>query len=344
MARLKPSMTDIATALSISKNAVSLALAGKPGVSSSTREAVERAANELGYRRKPKSSTRIRMVALLFNESLLHPPATLFFGPLIQHLQKEMAQYSFGLTVFGVTDADDLSAQVPAWPQEMVKGIITLSRFSPKFVAALQSQAPVVWVDHYDATIDCDKIVTENRLGGFFATEHLIALGHRAIGFLGNVSHSPSYMERWQGFALAVERSHLLRNPLWEHTDADPNQDALADYLNRIPSQPSAWFCANDLLAVTLVQVLKLRGVLVPDQVAVVGFDDLQLAQTAIPPVTTMHVDPAYYATRTVQALTRRLDQPDCPTEMIRITPKLIARASSADVHHLNAPGVSGPY
>lgn len=300
-------------------------------MSASTRVAVERTAQQLGYRRKSDAPSGIRTVGLFFNEALLHPPDTLFFGPLIQHLQRALARHAFSLSVFGVTDSEDITGEIPSWSPDSVKGAIVLSRFTSKFVRALQSRVPVIWVDHYDASVDCDKVVTENQLGGFVAVQHLIDRGHQSIGFLGNRAYSPSYEERWQGYTLALSQAGILHPSTWECTEiAKDDTDGILDCLDALDAGPSAWFCVNDLLALTLIQILGSRGVIVPDDVAVVGFDDLQLAQTATPSVTTMHIDPTYYAERTVTCLTRRLTHPECPTELIRIVPTLTVRSSSA--------------
>ncbi len=325
-------MADIAQVLGISKNAVSLALSGNAGVSDQTREAVHRTAQQLGYRRRGRGRTRLRSVALIFNESLLQPPATLFFGPLIQNLQKELGRRNFSLTVFGVSDADERAMRLPPWSKGAFEGIVVLSGFSSPFVRELQTRAPVVWMDHYDATVSCDKVVTENRLGAYVGTKHLIDAGLTRIGFLGDVNHSPSYLERWQGYRLALQ-SHDLSSPdCWQWTTADP--DRLEPYWKGLADRPSGWFCVNDILAARLVHHVQACELAVPEDVAVVGFDDLQLAQLTVPSITTMHVAVEYYTARAVEVLTNRLEHPGQPPELIRITPFLVVRESSRQLDH----------
>jgi LacI family transcriptional regulator len=187
----------------------------------------------------------------------------------------------------------------------------------------------VVWIDHYDATIACDKVVTENQIGAFMAVNHLITAGHKNIGFLGDVQHSPCYVERWQGYQTALERGGLKPEPAWQWTDAEEQPDKIAAYWEGLSERPSAWFCANDILAVHLLRVVQERGFSVPAEVAVVGFDDLRLAQTSVPQVTTVHVGAEYYAARAVEMLADRLEHPDRPPEVVRITPSLVVRGST---------------
>jgi len=327
------SQSDIARTLGLSKNAVSLALSGNPGVSDETREAVRKTAQELGYRRKlrnSRSSGQLQTVALVFNEGLLHFPETMFFGPVIQHLQKELQRRQYNLMVFGISDEDESALRLPPWPAGTVQGILVLSRFGPEFVAALQTKAPVVWIDHYDETLACDKVLTENRLGAFLAVDYLAKIGHREIGFFGGVGLSPSYVERLSGYRAALERNHLRVESSWEWTVADVDPDKILAYWKGLTHRPSAWFCVNDVLAVNLLRVLQEHGVAVPQETAVLGFDDLQLARTTNPEVSSMHVHLPYYATRVGAVLSARLDDPTRPIEVVRIMPTLVARGSTA--------------
>lgn len=331
MSTQRPSMGDIAEALGISKNAVSLALAGKTGVSSQTREAVQKMAGDLGYHRRPRTGYphKLRTVALVFAESLLRPPATLFFGPLIQSLQKALAQNDCSLTVFGVSESDAEAMRAPAWPNGAFEGILALSSFKPQFIEALQQRAPVVWVDHYHAAVACDKVVTENRLGAYLGVEHLIGLGYQRIGFMGNLAHAPGYVERWEGYRLAIEDHRLPWRPSWIWMTADENSDRIAAYWNQLAERPQAWFCVNDILAVNLLQIAQRQGLSVPEDVAIVGFDDLQLAQTSAPTITSLHVDVEYYAMRAVEVLISRLEHPGRPAEILRLAPFVAVRESS---------------
>jgi len=329
----RTSQSDIARTLGISKNAVSLALSGNPGVSDETRDAVRKTAEELGYRKKvrqTRSSSQLQTVALVFNEGLLHFPETMFFGPVIQHLQKEFQARGYNLMVFGISDDDEQAMRLPAWPAGAVQGIIVLSRFGPQFVAALQSRAPIVWVDHYDDSLACDKVLTENRLGAFLAVDYLAKLGHQAIGFFGAVHLSPSYAERLRGYRSALDRHQLTEEASWVWSEADVDSSKIFAFLEGLKHMPTAWFCVNDVLSVNLLRVLQDRGVSVPQEVAVLGFDDLQIAQTTQPGVSSMHVHVPYYATRVGAVLSARLEDPLRPIEVVRIMPTLMVRGSTA--------------
>lgn len=329
MAEHRPRMVDIANRLGISVNAVSLALAGRPGVSAETRRAVESVAKELRYRAAGRRVAQGGRIAIVFNELLLHPPATLFFGPVLLHLQRALAQRSYSLTVFGISDREEADLHLPFETPAPFQAIVLVAGFSSAYVRALQALAPVIWIDHYDPLVPCDKVLTDNCLGAALAVQHLVESGHQAIGFLGDIGHSPSYVERWQGYGLALEHFRADRVDAWEWTTADERFESVQAFWDGLRTYPTAWFCANDILAANLLRAVQARGGVVPDDVSIVGFDDLQLAQTTSPTLTTVHVPVDQLAHRAVDLMARRLDRQEEPKELLRIAPTLIVRESS---------------
>lgn len=105
---------------------------------------------------------------------------------------------------------------------------------------------------------------------------------------------------------------------------------ALAEQLDQLEDQPTAWFCANDVLAFHLIRCLRDRGVDVPRHVSVIGFDDLPLALVSEPPLTTLRVDPNLFAQRAVDRLVWRMAHPDGPIEHLSIRPTFVSRDSVA--------------
>lgn len=322
-------MQDIADRLGISKNSVSLALAGDRGVSMETRRKVLAVARELGYSRgrRAQSARGTTAVAVVFQERLLHPPATLFYGPILQFLQQELADRNATLSLFGVSPEDESAERVPPTLRAGVQGIIVLSRLRSEYLEALAALAPMVLVDHYDSTFPCDKVTTENELGAYLAVRHLVTTGHRAIGYVGEIQRAPSYRERWTGYRAAMARLGLDVRPEWERLTVV--EEAVGGAVSGATTDPTAWFCANDIYASNLVQHLKASGVAVPEDVAVVGFDDLPLTLTTSPSLTSLHVDPRYYAQQVVDQLMNRLEHPDRPGHVLRIAPRLVIRESA---------------
>lgn len=326
-----PSMADLARSLGLSKNAVSLALAGKPGVSDATRAAVRQMAHDLGYPiPAPRSESTHDGVALVVSERLFHRPASYFFGPLLVALQQALSLHNTTLTLFSLPPETAARAAVPD-PVEQggYQAAVAVSDLPAPLLQRLAAAVPLVLVDHYAPALAVDHVLSENEVGAHIAVRHLASAGAARVGFLGQIGQAPSYEERWRGFQAAVASLGMRTDPAWCGIAVEARESAVAAYYEGVSSPPDAWFCANDLTASLLLAHLRSRGTPAPDAVQVVGFDDLDLAQTTDPPLTTVHVEQCYIARTVAEVVRRRLTSPDTPHETIRVVPRLIVRQST---------------
>lgn len=330
------SQETIARMLGVSKNAVSLALAGKPGVSEDTRRKIEEAAHRLGYSKptiRKRQQEHPRTVGLVVREGFLHEK--LFFGPLITFLQHELSIRGMNSAVYAVTPQDEQDLHAPPWVgNASLVGLLTVSKVSREYLDLLSAVAPLVLVDHYDPSIPHDAVLTANVVGGYMATAYLFSLNHRDIGFLGvfNPNGAPSNVERAFGYRLALESNLGSRAPWICAIPEDADESAIAHWLDNNARSPSAWFCSNDIVAFQLTRCLKSRNLQVPGDISIVGFDDLPLAILNEPPLTTFRVDPTVFARRAVDRLFWRLENPHAPVEHLSIRPTFIARESARRV------------
>ena len=180
-------------------------------------------------------------------------------------------------------------------------------------------------------------MLTENEVGAFLAVRHLVEMEHRSIGFIGEVGRTPSYRERWNGYRTAMNRFGLPISVAWEQTTVSEVESMQS--LTTLRDGPSAWFCANDIYASNVIQYCHDAGLRVPQDVAVVGFDDLPLTLTTSPPITSVHVDAEYYARQVVDRLMRRIDRPDAPFLSVRIAPRLVLRESTEVAARMSISG-----
>jgi LacI family transcriptional regulator len=178
---------------------------------------------------------------------------------------------------------------------------------------------------------DWDQVTSNNAAGARTAVEHLLELGHRRIAFVQGLAGTPSSLKRLAGYRSAFE---LARLPVDEslvmagdYTQAGGRQAAEALFARSEP--PTAVFCANDLSALGVLQVAQVRGLRVPQYVAVVGFDDIDEAALAQPPLTTFSQPPRLVGQVIAETLLERLGG---RTEAIRrpVAGKLVIRASTA--------------
>jgi LacI family transcriptional regulator len=333
----KVTMQDIADKLNISKNSVSQALSGKPGVSEETRRLVQSIADELGYQysavRKPIQSdkTEPKNIALIASEYAFSLKS--FFGEIYLSIEKEVRERGMNLFIESINqDSVDHLVLPTLLTNHEIDGIIILSHISNEYISKIiDTGIPTVLIDHHDPHLQTDSILTNNRFGAFIAVEHLILLGHREIAFVGEVDFSPSYQERFEGFLLALKKHGIKPNPDFLFTNAPENPEVLSHYFEGLKNKPSAWFCVNDGHGFLMNSLLQQKGIKIPEEASVCSFDNGQLSQLATPKITTMDIDLNYYGSKAVKQLCWRIHHHDEPFQEILLPTKLIIRESTGE-------------
>lgn len=327
------SQETIAQTVGLSKNAVSLALAGKPGVSDETRERVVAAAHQLGYRKpsvRKARRTQAKTVGIVVRATFIQDK--FFFGPLLTFLQHHIAMKGMNTVVHALDPVAEHDQAHPPWlDSPSLEGILAVSKISTDYLRKLGETNPLVLVDHYDPLVKADAVLTANIVGGYVATTYLSSLGHQNIGFMGllDAHGAPSNHERAFGYQRALASVHGGGAQIVTISD-ETDTKAMSQHLDALAVQPTAWFCANDIVAFHLVRCLRERGTEVPGEVSVVGFDDLPLAVLCDPPLTTLRVDPALFASRAVDRLMWRLAHLEAPREHLSLHPEFVNRCTTA--------------
>jgi LacI family transcriptional regulator len=333
----KVTMQDIADRLSISKNSVSQALSGKPGVSEETRRYVQNTANELGYyycnsrSQKQVDKKMLRNIALIASDYAFSLKS--FFGEIYLSVEKEVRARGMNLFIEPINSDSKKNLILPTLlTNHEIDGILILSHISTEYISKMISTGiPTVLIDHHAPYLPADSILTNNRFGAFMAVEHLIQLGHRDIAVVGDVDISPSYQERLEGYLLALKQYGIKPNQDLIFTNAQENQDEINMILDNLQNQPSAWFCMNDGHGFLVSSVLQQRGYKVPEEVSVCSFDNGQLSQIAAPKITTMGIDLNYFGRRAVEQLCWRIENKEEPIQEILLPTRLIIRESTSE-------------
>ncbi|WP_078378744.1 substrate-binding domain-containing protein [Sutcliffiella halmapala] len=333
----KVTMQDIADRLTISKNSVSQALSGKPGVSEETRRLVQNTADELGYsysnsrsqkQADKKQSGNIALIASDYAFSL-----TSFFGEIYLTVEKELRNRGMNLLIESIDHETKEKLTLPSLlTNHEIDGILILSHISTEYISkVINTGIPTVLIDHHDPSLEADSILTNNRFGAFTAVEHLIQLGHKEIAFVGDVDISPSYQERLEGYLLALKKYELKPVDDFMKTNVQENQAEISSLLNNLQNRPTAWFCVNDGLGFLVTSLLQQKGIKVPEDVSVCSFDNGQLSQISTPTITTMDIDLNYFGKRGVEQLCWRMENKDHPIQEILLPTKLIVRESTSE-------------
>ncbi|WNB92628.1 substrate-binding domain-containing protein [Bacillus sp. NEB1478] len=332
----KISMQDIADKLNISKNSVSQALSGKPGVSPATRKKIEETARELGYayQNQPAKSKSLLTGNIGLIASDLAFSLQSFFGKIYLSIEKEAANQGLNVLIQSISNDAKESLILPSFIEnKQVDGVLVLSHISTEYInKIIATGIPTVTIDHHHPLIQADAILTNNRFGAYTAVKHLIDLGHKKISFVGNAKLSPSYQERLEGYLLALQEHNLSVENEIIFSSVMEREDSVRDLMDSAAGHPTAWFCVNDGLGFFVQSALQQKGLNVPGDVSVSSFDNGQLSRLANPKITTMDIDLELYGRKGIEQLVWRLDHPDEPMTELLLPAQLIKRESTAEV------------
>ena len=200
---------------------------------------------------------------------------------------------------------------------------------------------PLVLIDRYIPDLATDYVVSDNLGGGYRATEHLIILGHQRIGFAysnADAMQITSVGDRWRGYRKALETYELPYDEALVFPDLPlppPLAPNLYDDLIQGPNRPTAIFAVNDTVALGLLQAAQRQGVRVPEDLALIGFDDLNFASYLTPPLTTVAQPRMEIGVRAANLLINRVEGEIGPFQHIELSANLMVRASCGVRLHL---------
>ncbi|HEX2756390.1 MAG TPA: LacI family DNA-binding transcriptional regulator [Candidatus Limnocylindrales bacterium] len=331
-------LADVAAAAGVSPAAVSLAVRGEPGVSEETRRRIVETARRLGYRtvnRWGSRRSRQTTIGLVIKAPQGDAPkANRFYAPVMAGIEESCRLRSVDLLLATMpVDADYHPIEVPRLVAERATdGLIVVgAHLSRGTTELLEDGPPVLLVDAYAEDAAFDSVVSDDVGGARAAVEHLIAKGHRAIAIVGSHPGSfPSILQRRRGYEQAMTEAglqpHFADGP---HVPPEVGAAAGLDYVCAHP-EITAVFCCNDDVAVAFSQSAQRTGIVVPDAMSVVGYDDIDLAAFVTPRLTTMAVDKIGMGHLAVTLLLHRLELGSAAVTQTLIRPRLVERESVA--------------
>ncbi|MCJ1676869.1 LacI family transcriptional regulator [Streptomyces sp. APSN-46.1] len=321
-------MKDVAARAGVGLKTVSRVVNGEPGVTPDTERRVREAIDSLGFRRNDGARVlrkgRTASVGLVL-EDLADP----FYGPLNRAVE-EAARAHGALLIIGS------SAEDPHRERELalalcarrVDGLIVIPAGDDHRYLEPEIRAGVatVFVDRPAGRIDADVVLSDSYGGARDGVAHLIAGGHRRIGFIGDHPHIHTAAERLRGYRSAMADAGLPVAESWVSPGStDPERvSAAARAMLTGPDPVTALFAGNNRVTVTVVRVLAA----VPRPVALVGFDDFELADLLRPGVTVVAQDPAALGRVAADRLFRRLAGTPLPPTRTELPTRLIPRGS----------------
>lgn len=338
----KITMKDIAEKLNISVNAVSLALNSKAGVSEKTRKQVLDVAEELGYLDKSPKFIKTfanKNICVIIKEYYFED--SVFYGKIMRGIGEEARKKGYDIITCIINENEE---NIPSCIEsKKVCGIIVIGRIDDEYLIKLKAnRIPVVLVDHTSLLESTDSILTDNKLGSFNITKLLIEKGYKNIGFFGDLDYSLSIKERYFGYRESMKKflefktykeldefidNNSILYEIEEHI-INKNLEAIKEKINNIKVMPEAFVCSNDNAAISLISALKEFGYIVPNDISVVGFDDIVLGSIIEPKLTTVRVEKDFMGRKAVDRLIWRLENKKYPDEKTILSVEIVERDS----------------
>jgi len=344
------SIREVAKQAGVSIATVSRAFNTPELISAPTHKRVLEAADRLDYRplraRTRRGETVSRTAAHPVAEAFIGfqffganssdvPQANPFYAPLLASAQKEAADRGLHLLVH-TTDRHQLALELPKMIRDQtIAGMLLVGTADPAILNLFLERVPqIVLVDHRDPTCRHDCIVSDGLGGALAATQYLFGLGHRRIAFVRDDPSAASFQDRLRGFVCAHFEAGFLLNPHLVVDVADETEiPAVVTALLTRPDRPTAIFAANDRQALIVMQVCRTLGLSIPDDLSLIGFDDIAFSAHTWPPLTTVRIPKEYLGRLAVARLQERLRAPEplveaMPAATIEVPVSLIVRQS----------------
>ncbi len=329
---------DIALAVGTSPTTVSLVLNNKPGVGDELRAKILRTAQELGY----SAPQGARSGSLCFLHIARHGHTVnrdhdVFIADYIEGLGQGAKREGLGLEIL-TYKSTPIERIIEAAQASGARGLVVLgTELNASDVEAFSCvRKPLVFLDTYHEFLPFDFVDMNNGDSAFLVVSFLKELGHRRIGFVKGAIETRNFRLREEGFVASLGRLGLGYDEGLVYTVDQTFHGAYEDMLailSRGCALPSALFCANDIIACGVLKTLKEKGIDVPGDISIVGFDDLPLSSVADPPLTTIQVSKAQIGRMAIQLLQTRISsEANAPPSKVLIGGRLVVRQSTMAV------------
>lgn len=328
-------MKDIARIAKVSTSTVSHVINNTRYVSDEIREKIMKVVNELNY--TPSAVARsLKVKETKTLGMLVTATSNPFFAEVVSGVEQYCNQHHYNLIISNIDGNEQrLQQNIQTLIQKQVDGLLLMySDTRHAMVEQLNLNLPIVVMDWWPTELNADKIYENSEFGAYLATKTLIEQGHKNIAIItGKLDKSLAH-NRLLGYQKALQDAHLPINPDWiieSHFDFEGGVEGMKKLLQITP-RPTAVFACSDTIAVGVYQVAWQQGLRIPQDISVIGYDNIMLAQYLTPPLTTIHQPKAELGKLAVETLLERIKSPDLEYKTTMLQPQLIWRASVAKI------------
>lgn len=328
---------ELAKKLNLSATAVSMALNNKPGVSTSTRDLVIKTAEKYGYdftRLSMKNGHSGDIYCVIYrahNAILKYLP---IFSELTDGIEQECRRQGYQLKLIQINEK---KGDLQKWIEDLriahCAGIILLGTETSIHVCKvfLQLSVPVVMLDSHFDSLGCSSVLINNRQGAYLAANFLINQCGCQPGYMRSSYRIGNFEERKIGFDKAIREHGMSPSNSIIHELPPSIDGALSDMLellDRKDTLANCYFADNDLIAIGAMKALKLRGYRIPDDISIVGFDNISESRIVEPSLTTIDIPRTFMGQTAAKQLIQQIEAPVPHTVKIEISTKLMKRFS----------------
>lgn len=319
---------DVARLANTSITTVSRVLNETGYVKQATRERILEAIRTLRYQPLERSEGLTRTVGLVV-PNIENP----FFGKMVNYLSAVANGSGYNIILFNIDGPNPLTEDALFdLIARRVDGLIYASshRCLDAIRAAQSKQLPIVVLDREIRNVQINSVTVNNDYGAYLATRHLIALGHRCIAYLGGAPGMEISQRRKEGYLRALRELGVDGDERYvgygDYTL--PSGFACLDQLLTLHPEITGVVAATDLMAIGAIQCLNQRGLRVPEDISVIGFDNIELAAAMTPGLTTVEYPMERMSEIVFELILRQLQEETPPSEAVMLFPKLIVRQS----------------
>ncbi|MBD1569561.1 HTH-type transcriptional repressor PurR [Aliivibrio sp. S10_S31] len=326
---------DVAKLAAVSTTTVSHVINKTRFVAEATQKRVWEAVEELNYApsavaRSLKCNTT-RTIGMLVTQS---------FNPFFAEVMHGVENYCYkqGYTLFMCNTEGDLEKQkhyLRMLAEKRVDGLLVMcSDLNEQLLTLLEknTELPMVIMDWGPDSPRTDKIIDNSEEGGYLATKHLIENGHTHIACITGQADKVTCKERVRGFERAHADANLSFNPEWI-LEGDFECASASKAVDKILSieeskRPTALFCFNDIMALAAISKIQQSGLRVPEDISVIGYDNIELSAYFSPPLTTIHQPKRRVGKTAVEILLERIKDKDHERRIFEMQPEVVTRSS----------------
>lgn len=339
-------MEDIAKLAGVSKSAVSLALSGKPGIGPETRERILHIAREHGYLPKTRTpspnNTAKSLTFLVFTNSgivLEQYYQQPFFRELIHFIEDRCRSKGYSL-LFSAVNMEFFERDIRSVAEEKRSdGVILLGTNLNRLQIGdiVNRLGPhLVVLDTCFETLPVHFVEINNFMGAYQAGAHLWKIGHRDIGYIASNVRIHNFEERKRGFieslrehGLDIAQSHFFSVAPTMLSSQEALKNQLEQYLQSGQRLPTAFFCECDYIAISAMKTLSELGVRIPEEVSIIGFDNISESVIVSPELTTVHVEKERMAQLAVDLVIESIELGQEVKTKIKVDTRFVERFSS---------------